>query len=158
MPWTGGPLSEPARTAVRAAASDLSELLARADRLAWEASRNGSRSVLTHGEPHAANVIRTSDGLRLVDWDTVALAPPERDLWMLVSDAADLEDAYRSATGTQLDRNAVDFFRLSWDLRDLAEYISVLRSTHEENDDTARAYEALMRGATIRASGGGLRD
>jgi spectinomycin phosphotransferase len=157
VPWTGGPFSEPARMAVRAAASDLLGLLTRADRLAREADGNERRWVLTHGEPHAANVIWTSDGLRLVDWDTVALAPPERDLWMLVSDAPDLADAYRSATGTQLDPMAVDFYRLSWDLRDLAEYITVLRSPHEENDDTARAYEALTRCTAIKASGGGLR-
>ena len=39
---------------------------------------------MTHGEPHAGNVMRTDEGRLLVDWDTVALAPPERDLWMLV--------------------------------------------------------------------------
>ena len=39
--------------------------------------------VVTHGEPHAGNVMRRSDGRHLlVDWDTVAVAPPERDLWM----------------------------------------------------------------------------
>lgn len=152
--WTGGPFSEPARAAVQAAASDLSEILARADRLAREADGDERRWVLTHGEPHAANVIRAGDGLRLVDWDTVALAPPERDLWMLIADAPDLADVYRDATGTELDPSALEYFRISWDLRDAAEHIDVLRSPHEENDDTTRAYEAL---ALIRTAGGGLR-
>ncbi len=41
------------------------------------------RAVLTHGEPHAGNTIRTERGWVLVDWDTVFLALPERDLWSL---------------------------------------------------------------------------
>jgi spectinomycin phosphotransferase len=134
--WTGGPLSEPARAAVRDSASELTDLLTLADRLAAEAEERGVASVVTHGEPHAANVMRTSKGRVLVDWDTVALAPPERDLWMLVDD--DQDDA------------ALDFFRLAWDLKDLAEYLNVVRSPHQENDDTVRQYQALTRCAAIR--------
>jgi spectinomycin phosphotransferase len=134
--WTGGPLSEPAREAVRNSASELAELLSVADRLAEEATQRGAANVLTHGEPHAANVMRTKDGRVLLDWDTVALAPPERDLWMLVDD--DQRDA------------ALDFFRLTWDLKDLAEYLNVLRSRHGENEDTVRQHGALTNCAAIR--------
>jgi spectinomycin phosphotransferase len=83
-PWTGGPLSEPSRLAFARRASDVAELLALADRLAADIAGRGGDWVVTHGEPHAANVIRTGDGHVLVDWDTVALAPPERDLWMVM--------------------------------------------------------------------------
>lgn len=33
----------------------------------------------THGEPHNDNQVVTADGVRLVDWESLALAPPERD-------------------------------------------------------------------------------
>ena len=136
-PWTGGPLSEPARQAVKSSASELTELLSLADRLAAEAEEHGAGHVVTHGEPHAANVMRTNDGGRvLVDWDTVALAPPERDLWMLVDE--DEHDA------------ALDFFRLTWELKDIAEYLNVLRAPHEENEDTVRQHGALTRIAAVR--------
>ena len=148
--WTGGPLSEPARDAVRDSASELSELLALADRLSVDAENRGGRWVVTHGEPHAANVMRTREGRLLVDWDTVALAPPERDLWMLTVGGTDAADLYGRATGTQPNEAALDFFRLTWDLKDLAEYLNVLRSPHEENDDTVWAYEALKNCAAIR--------
>ncbi len=59
----------------------------------------------------------------LVDWDTVALAPPERDLWMVVESAEDAA-IYADATGRQVDDEALQFFRLTWDLKDLAEYLS----------------------------------
>jgi spectinomycin phosphotransferase len=149
--WTGGPLSEPARHAVRESAAELAELLTLADRLAAEAQKHGGAWVVTHGEPHAANVMRTSKGRLLVDWDTVALAPPERDLWMLVvGGGTDAADVYARATGTKVNDAAIDYFRLTWDLKDLAEYLMVLRSQHQENDDTVRHYQALTRCAAIR--------
>jgi spectinomycin phosphotransferase len=139
--WTGGPLSEPARDAVRNSASELTELLSLADRLAAEAEKRGAGLVVTHGEPHAANVLRTSEDRVLVDWDTMALAPRERDLWMLVDD--DQIDEH-------MNEAAIDFFRLTWDLKDLAEYLNVFRSPHQENDDTVREYQALSECAAIR--------
>ena len=149
--WTGGPLSEPARAAVRNSAGVLAELLTLADRLCAEAVKRGGDWVVTHGEPHAGNVMRTGEGRVLVDWDTVALAPPERDLWMLVAGGTDAAaDLYVRATGTQVNDAALDFFRLLWDLKDLTEYIKVLRSPHRENDDTVRWYQALTNCASIR--------
>jgi spectinomycin phosphotransferase len=152
-PWSGGPLSEPARKAVRDAAADLTELLALAGRLRADALTRCAEWVVTHGEPHAGNVMRTDDGLRLVDWDTVALGPPERDLWMLVAGGgADAAALYHRLTGTHPDAAALDFFRLTWDLKDLGEYLYVLRAAHEENDDTLRSHRALVAAATLRES------
>jgi spectinomycin phosphotransferase len=84
--WSGGPLAEPARRVLAERASDVAELLALADRLAANVAERRGDWVVTHGEPHPANVIRTGAGHVFVDWDTVALAPPERDLWMVVDD------------------------------------------------------------------------
>jgi spectinomycin phosphotransferase len=149
-PWSGGPLSEPAREAIRKSASVLAELLALADRLCAEAKQHGGAPVVTHGEPHAGNVMRTEKGHVLVDWDTVALGPRERDMWMLVTGGADAAELYAGATGTQLDSAALDCFRLTWELKDLAEYLNVLRSPHQENDDTVTQYGALERCGAIR--------
>ncbi len=150
-PWTGGPLSEHARRAVANAASELTELLALSGRLAAEAQEQGSEWVITHGEPHAGNIMRTSDGWRLVDWDTVALAPRERDLWLPLLGADDeLIDLYVRSTGQRVSSTAVDFFRLAWDLKDLAEYLVVFRSPHDETADTVRQLQALADAAAIR--------
>ncbi len=58
--------------------------------------------VITHGETHSDNFIRSSDGLVLVDWDTVGLAPPERDLWHVATadgdELARYTDAWRHLT------------------------------------------------------------
>jgi thiamine kinase-like enzyme len=148
--WTGGPLSEPARKAVKESASELEELLTLADRLAAEAQKRGGGWVVTHGEPHAGNVMRTDDDRFLLDWDTVAVAPPERDLWMLVDDENGAADVYARATGAQINDAALDFFRVTWDLKDLAEYLNALRSPHQENEDTVRWLQALTNCAAIR--------
>jgi spectinomycin phosphotransferase len=141
--WLGGPFSEPARQALGSHASGVAERIALADRLASDvASRNGEW-VITHGEPHAANVMRTAESDVLLDWDTVALAPPERDLWMVVGDTAAEAALYADATGRQVDDVAVTFFRLIWDLKDLAEWLNVLRSPHDETEDTLKTYEGL---------------
>jgi spectinomycin phosphotransferase len=144
VPWTGGPLAEPTREAMRVAAPALVDLLAVADRLRAQAEAHGVRSVVTHGEPHSGNIVRTSDGPALVDWDTVALAPPERDLWMLTGEG--MEEHY----GQGVNAAALDYFRLSWDLKDLAEYLNLLRAPHTVNEDSLRWVEFVRRFPEIR--------
>jgi spectinomycin phosphotransferase len=156
--WSGGPFSEPARQALAAHASEVAELLALADRLAADVARRSSDWVVTHGEPHAANVMRIGESHVLIDWDTVALAPPERDLWMLVGDNGEAATLYADATGRQLDEVAVDLFRLIWDLADIAAFTDVLRSPHQRNEDTERAYAALTKYVPIRARWASLLD
>ena len=58
------------------------------DRLAEHVAAADADLVVTHGEPHGGNIMRVGRELLLIDWDTVALAPPERDLWMLDDGAA----------------------------------------------------------------------
>jgi spectinomycin phosphotransferase len=141
--WLGGPYSEPAREALAGHAFGVAEAIALADRLAADVASRKGEWVVTHGEPHAGNVMRTAEGHALVDWDTVALAPPERDLWMVVGDTADEATIYADATGREVDEIAVSFFRLTWDLKDLAEWLNMLRSPHRETEDTLRTYERL---------------
>lgn len=150
LTWSGGPFSEPARRAFAGHASDIAELLTVADRLAADVEQRGGEWVVTHGEPHAGNVMRTGEGHALVDWDTVALAPPERDLWMLVDDTGDEAAVYADATGHHIDGEAVDYFHLTWDLKDLAERLKVLRSLHRRTEDTAWAYDGLTKLVAIR--------
>jgi spectinomycin phosphotransferase len=148
--WAGGPFSEPARQALARHASDVAGLLALFDRLSREVARGSTEWVVTHGEPHAVNVIRNDERYLLVDWDTVAVAPPERDLWMLVGDTGGDADTYRDATGHQPVPAALDFFRLGWDLGDLAAYTEVLRSPHRNSEDTVKAYEGFIKCVAIR--------
>jgi spectinomycin phosphotransferase len=142
--WSGGPYSEGARQLLSPQASHVEELLARADGLATRIGKSSHRWVVTHGEPHAENVMRTLEGdFVLIDWDTVDFGPPERDLWMFVTDDDPRVAAYSAATGHQPDESALTYFRLRWDLADIAAFTDLLRSPHRHNQDTARALDNL---------------
>src|SRR3954452_5915178 len=127
QPWPGSPLAQHARRALAEHVTTVFEMLARFDALAAPLNRSTRPLVLTHGEPHPGNLLRTSGGLRLVDWDTVAFTKPERDLWMLDLVPGAL-DAYETATGHAADRDAVEAYRLRWTLSDIAWLTSVFRS------------------------------
>jgi spectinomycin phosphotransferase len=100
--------------------------------------------VVTHGEPHPGNLISTSGGLTLVDWDTVALARPERDLWMIADLAGGaLAVRYEEETGVALDPEALVAYRRLWALSDLVAYTRQLRHEHQRSADADRALAAV---------------
>ena len=100
--------------------------------------------MLTHGEPHAANVLVVADQLLLIDWDTALVAVPERDLWHLDGGDGSILDAYRDATGVTPSPAAVDLYRLWWDLTEIGGYLGVLRRPHTDTTDVAMAWKGLQ--------------
>lgn len=131
----GGPFSAQARELLRTHAETVRASLAEFDRLAAHV-RGRDTLVVTHGEPHPGNLIRRHDGrLMLVDWDTVGLAVPERDLAVARADPA----GYTRLTGREVDEAAIAFHRLRWALTDVAEFAELLCGPHEVTPDTLTA-------------------
>jgi spectinomycin phosphotransferase len=85
VPWNGGPYAEPGRDLLARYEPPLRRAFARFDGLLDRVREAGGPLVITHGEPHPGNMLRTRAGLCLVDWDMTALARPERDLWWVIS-------------------------------------------------------------------------
>jgi spectinomycin phosphotransferase len=81
-PWSTGPFGELAREAISARIEELALWTARYHRLVDRARR--LPWVPTHGEPHTRNQLITATGPRFVDWESLALAPRERDLGPLI--------------------------------------------------------------------------
>ncbi|MDH2425302.1 phosphotransferase [Sphaerisporangium sp. TRM90804] len=146
-PWEGGPYAEPARALVAEHAAALRLRLRRFDDHIRHLEAGGSRPVVTHGEPHPGNVVRSAGRPLLVDWDTVALAPPERDLWLVAEDAADLA-RYADATGHAPDPVVLALYRLRWALDDVAAFVDYFRSPHAHTPDAELSWESLA--ATLR--------
>lgn len=147
-PWTGGPYSEPARAWLVEHTADVVALLETFDGLAARVDAARATRVITHGEPHPGNFIHTTDGLALVDWDTVGLAIPERDLW-LVADDDDERARYAEATGHRPDESALALYALRWQLDDIAIFLDLLRWPHTENADTEKSWLSLDRARRI---------
>jgi spectinomycin phosphotransferase len=78
----------------------------------------------------------------VVDWDTVALAPPERDLWLVATDDADIAH-YERASGIEVDRPAMSRYARVWDLADVASYLDQFRRPHVSDPDTDHAWTCL---------------
>jgi spectinomycin phosphotransferase len=142
QPWHGGPYSEPARRLVARHAAHLGRARAGFDQLACEAARCGPL-VITHGEPHPGNILRSAGRLSLIDWDTAGLALPERDLWDLAGADSAEAGRYAELTGRCVDTAVMRMYRMRWSLEEIMLSLSEFRGPHEQNEDTEMAWEAL---------------
>lgn len=147
-----GPYARAATLLLRTNAAPIRRLLDRYDDLVRRARAVPGRAVLTHGEPHPGNTMLTADGWVLIDWDTVALAPPERDLWHLDRGDPAALDAYARATRTSPLPWLLDLYRLRWDLTDLALYASEFRRPHGRPANVEKSWEVL--GSLVRRLSG----
>jgi spectinomycin phosphotransferase len=99
--------------------------------------------VLTHGEPHQANLMSVDNRLVLIDWDTVAMAPPERDVSVIAATSNAAIERYEQVAGRALDRAVITLYRLRWYLDDLASAIRLFRNRHSDTADTRMWWEGL---------------
>jgi spectinomycin phosphotransferase len=81
----------------------------------------------------------------LVDWDTVGLARPERDLWLVASETGDELRRYTELTGRPVDTAALELYRLRWALDDISCFVRDLRAAHRRTADTQHAWQSLER-------------
>lgn len=142
--WASGPFAEPARCVLAQHADALAHAFGKYDAMVAAVSSQRSRFVLTHGEPHPANTITIDHQVVLVDWDTALIAPPERDLWDLVGEDPSVAVQYEELAGIVVDHDAIDMYRLAWDLSEIALYISDFRQPHDQTDDTREAWTNLQ--------------
>ncbi len=156
-PWIGGPYSEAARDLLLLHERRVRQWLERFDQLVAEVRGDGSDWVVTHGEPHPGNILRSPTGAWLIDWATVQLAPPERDVWML-TDAftgmlreeptgvdAQVRSGYHRISGRAVSPVGIALYRLWWPLADVAAFLDDLRRPHADGADAAAALKYLTR-------------
>ena len=142
QPWCSGPFAEPARALLARTAGQIRHLLETFDQLAEHVSA-AREPVITHGEPHPANIIRAGPARMLIDWDTVGLAPPERDLWMIVTGTGDEARRYTEATRRVVDPAGLEFYRIRWALDDMSSFVHQLRAKHDRTAHTEHIWHAL---------------
>ena len=143
QPWSAGPFGEPTRTALAPNAQLVRQWLSTFDELTAAVVTSDIELVITHGEPHPGNVILFGGDLFVIDWDTVGLAPPERDLWMFDDGSADGLTPYIDVTERRINSEAIELYRLTWTLADLAAFVAVLRAPHEKTADTEKAWRGF---------------
>lgn len=130
--WADGPHGESACAAVLAGlpavGAGLTAYLPLSDRV------DPADAVVTHGEPDVHNQWRTDGGrLLLLDWESMRLAPRERDL---------LNEGSRHI---KHDPHLLKLFRLEWQLTEVHSYAEWLRGPHLDDADTRTALAGLRQ-------------
>lgn len=129
-PWSAGPYGAPSRDAVTAASADVRRWSARYNDLGQVAQTRPW--VLTHGEPGRHNQLITASATVIVDWETLKLAPAERDLQTL----------------GRGDRRMLELFDLEWRLDEINQYTAWFAGPHGDTADDRVAFDGLMHELT----------
>ncbi len=132
---------------------DISHLIARADTLGDTLRARPPAHVLCHADIHAANLLIGTDGaLYIVDWDTLILAPKERDLMFIGGGVGGAwntaqEEAlfYRGYGQTEIDRVALAYYRFERIVEDIVEFCERLLVTDEGGEDRAVGLGKFVR-------------
>ena len=132
-PWESGPHGERARTAMRSKLREIEAWAAAYHRLA--AHTDERPWVATHGEPNSRNQLDTAEGTLLVDWESLKLAPRERDLRTLVVAGHAQPDG---------DPDMLEMFDLEWRLDEISAYATWFESPHAGTDDDRIALGGLL--------------
>jgi spectinomycin phosphotransferase len=149
--WDSGPFAEPARNLLQVSAHEFERRLQEYDELAAAVHESSDSWVITHGEPHRANVIRDPlGGIHLVDWDTTLIAPRERDLQMVLDQDLTGWDGYsKLARVASLNHEALQLYPRWWELADIAVFVAGFRQPHKRTADTVASWE-ILRGCLTR--------
>lgn len=133
-PWDAGPFAARARDALRDRHDAITRWVAAYHRLADEARDRAW--VPTHGEPHPANQLVTPEGTVLVDWESLKLAPRERDLRPL-TDAG-------HARLVDPDWSMIEMFDLEWRLDEISQYAAWFEAPHTGTASDSVAFGGLL--------------
>jgi spectinomycin phosphotransferase len=135
--WSGGPLSAEARAQVRAHLARIPVWIARYDARVRTALATRTGWVATHGEPGLHNQIVTGHGRRWVDWESLRVAPRERDLTDLARTAG-----WVPGDGAA-DPELLEMFDLRWRLDEIAAFSAWLRGPHTGTESDRVALRGL---------------
>ena len=141
----------------------IASLVRRAEELGAEirssAAADPARFVPCHADLHIGNVLVVENGICVVDWDEVMLAPPERELMFVRgsavatlttdAEATAFEDGYGSAAA---DPTLIAFYRIDWAIQDFADFARRVLLDPDLGEATRRRARDLLVG--VFATGG----
>ena len=119
-------------------------LVDRAESLAQTLSSRPDPMILCHGDIHGWNLLVDQDGkLYLVDWDTLVLAPKERDLMFVGGGLGgvgrtpqeEMDLFYQGYGEVKINAAALAYYRCERIIEDLAIYCSVIFDSSDGGED-----------------------
>ncbi len=144
------PAAEELADTLRLKEDEIRDLIEHAEQLARRLRSRPGEFILCHGDIHGWNLLIEESGrLYIVDWDTLVLAPRERDLMFI---GAGLGESgytpqqeeqlfYQGYGGTEIDREAIAYYRTGRILEDIAAYCEQVFLSDEGGEDRRQAVE-----------------
>lgn len=132
--------------------NEILNLVLRAEQLAAALQEQTQEYILCHSDLHAGNLlVGAHDSFYIVDWDDPLLAPKERDLMFIGGGllggwcTPQKEETlfYRGYGQTQIDPNALAYFRHERILQDIAVYCEQIFLTVEDGEDRMQSLHYL---------------
>ncbi len=147
------PIAKKLAEFIKTKQAEITQLIERAQVLAWELQTKPLEFVLCHTDVHGGNMmISDKNELYIVDWDAPLLAPKERDLmfigggidWIWKSER---EEAvfYEGYGKTEINITALAYYRYERIIQDLVAYCEQLLLTDEGGADREPALETFIR-------------
>ena len=131
----------------------IAELIIRAEQYANALNKNRGDHTLCHGDIHGWNLFIDDNGdIFIVDWDTMILAPKERDLMFigcgLGGNGHSLEEEtrlfYQGYGETEVNSIAVAYYRFERIIVDIVEFCKQICSLEENRDERIWALQTLQ--------------
>lgn len=135
-----------------AKSDEICAIVERAEQLAQTLANRDGELVLCHADLHAGNVLLGAhDALAIVDWDTLIIAPKERDLMFVGAGIGDVwntahEEAwfYQGYGPATLDPRALAYYRYERIVADIAAYAEQLFGVVGSVEDRAEGLRQLV--------------
>jgi len=129
----------------------IDDLILRAEQLAARLQTRSLEFVLCHADIHGGNLLIDTNGtLYIVDWDTLILAPKERDLMFVGAGIDEIwpsvrEHAlfYQGYGETEVDPIALAYYRYERIVEDIAAYCQQLLLTDQGGEDREEGLRQL---------------
>lgn len=140
-------------TFLRSKKTEILHLVERAEQLGWILQSRPLEFVVCHADMHIWNIlIDTHDTLYIVDWDTLILAPKERDLMFVGGGlfanrrTAQQEEMlfYQGYGQTEVNFTALAYYRYERIVQDVTAYCSQILLTDEGGEDREEGLRQLM--------------
>jgi len=146
------PIAQQVLALLQSKRSQILDLICRAEQLALELTAHPLPFVVCHGDLHAGNVLLDQKGeLYIVDWDTLILAPKERDLMYiggglmgLHRTPVDEEAAFYSSYGDEaINTAAIAYYRYERIIQDIAAFCQQLLDSSDGGEDREQSLSYL---------------
>jgi spectinomycin phosphotransferase len=99
------------------------------EQLAQQLLDSNLKMVLTHGDITGLNIIQTTNGMKLIDWDGAMIAPAEKDLKFLLDNPNFSIQTYLDLTdSSDYNPQVVEYYSQQWSLDSIMERSEMLSS------------------------------